>query len=155
MLFRCRWCERSYCEDCLDWEKTQLLGDELKEYEMLGFSTVSQAFYIQCPGCAELRIANAEIDALCTSQEQQIDHDYAIWASEAEKVELKGEPQSSVLPSRAESMIDGTTCDDSGLSTPKFNLTDDVLPSARGTKGRKILQLSPPKRPRARARARA
>ena len=147
MLFRCRWCERSYCEDCLDWEKTQLLGDNLKEYEMLGFPAVTQAFYIQCPGCVDSRKEDAEVEALCANQEEQVDIDYAIWVSqEEEKAPLKMERQSSVLPSRAESMIDGTTCDDSGLSTPRFNMVDDVSPSARNGKGRKILHLSPPKR---------
>ena len=149
MLFRCRWCERSYCEDCLDWEKTQLLGDNLKEYEMLGFSAVTQAFYIQCPGCADLRMEDAEVDALCTSQEEQVNFDYAIWVSqEEEKAPSKAERQDSVLPSGAESMVDGTTCDDSGLSTPRFNMMDHVQPPVRGSKGRKTLQLSPPKHPR-------
>lgn len=46
MLYRCRWCERGYCEDCLDWDKTELLGENLKEYEILGFPAVSQAYYV-------------------------------------------------------------------------------------------------------------
>ena len=53
MLFRCRWCERAYCEDCADWEKTELLGENLREYELLGFPDVSQAYYVKCPECTD------------------------------------------------------------------------------------------------------
>ena len=46
MLYRCRWCERGFCEDCLDWDTTELLGENLKEYEILGFPAVTQAYYV-------------------------------------------------------------------------------------------------------------
>ena len=150
MLYRCRWCERSYCEDCLDWEKTQLLGDSLKEYDLLGFPAVVQAFYIQCHGCADSRLNDEQVDALCTSQEKQIEVDHEMWMAEKEeKAEAHNpEGQSSVVPSRAESMVDGTTCDDSGLSTPRFNALDEMpVPARSGKTARKVLKLSAPKRP--------
>lgn len=53
MLYRCRWCERAYCEDCLDWEKTNLVGENLKEFELLSFPAVAQAYYIKCPDCTD------------------------------------------------------------------------------------------------------
>ena len=157
MLYRCRWCERSYCEDCLDWEKTQLLGDNLKEYELLGFPPVVQAFYIQCHGCTESRLQDENLNGLCTSQEKQIDLDHATWTAKEEEPDKvdpdKVDPETHgwKLPSREESMVDWTTCDDSGLSTPNFNAVDAMPPPARsGKAARKILQLSAPKRPTAR-----
>ncbi|GAB7361681.1 hypothetical protein MBLNU230_g1730t1 [Neophaeotheca triangularis] len=53
MLYRCRWCERGYCEDCLDWNKARLLGDTLPEFEMLKFGPVDQAYFVECPSCVE------------------------------------------------------------------------------------------------------
>jgi SWI/SNF-related matrix-associated actin-dependent regulator of chromatin subfamily A member 5 len=51
MLYSCRWCPDAYCEDCLDWDKTTLLGDQLDEYELLGYQKSSTAYYIVCTSC--------------------------------------------------------------------------------------------------------
>ncbi|SMR61289.1 unnamed protein product [Zymoseptoria tritici ST99CH_3D1] len=51
VIFRCRWCEAGYCEDCLDWDKANLVGHELPEFGLLNFGRVTQAFYIECHGC--------------------------------------------------------------------------------------------------------
>ncbi|KAK5108984.1 hypothetical protein LTR62_007618 [Meristemomyces frigidus] len=51
LIYRCRWCENGYCEDCCDWEGTKLVGGTLKEFEMIGFGEISQAWYIECSGC--------------------------------------------------------------------------------------------------------
>ena len=51
MLYRCRCCAKSFCEDCLDWDNTQLLGETLKEFELLGFNASTSIFYIKCSRC--------------------------------------------------------------------------------------------------------
>jgi len=51
MIFRCRWCENGYCEDCLDWDVAKLVGATLPELELLGFAALSQAWFIECPAC--------------------------------------------------------------------------------------------------------
>lgn len=53
LIYRCRWCENGFCEDCLDWENTNLIGDTLPEFEMLGFGAISQAHYVDCHHCVE------------------------------------------------------------------------------------------------------
>lgn len=53
LVYRCRWCEKGFCEDCLDWEKANMIDFTLPEFEMLGFGQVAQAFYIECPRCVE------------------------------------------------------------------------------------------------------
>jgi hypothetical protein len=58
LIFRCRWCEHGYCEDCLDWEHTELVGENLLEFEMLGEPDSTGGFYVKCPGCK----ADAEDD---------------------------------------------------------------------------------------------
>ena len=51
LVYRCRWCENGYCEDCLDWETTKLLGDTLPEFEMLRFGAIKQAWFVECHNC--------------------------------------------------------------------------------------------------------
>ena len=53
MIYRCRWCELGYCEDCLDWDVARIIGPTLQEFEMLGFGEVRQAYFIECPVCIE------------------------------------------------------------------------------------------------------
>jgi SNF2 family DNA or RNA helicase len=53
LIFRCRWCENGFCEDCLDWDKAELIGENLPEFEMLGEGPNAGAFYIKCPSCKE------------------------------------------------------------------------------------------------------
>ncbi|KAE9971927.1 hypothetical protein EG328_005299 [Venturia inaequalis] len=51
MIYRCRWCEHGFCEDCLDWDNTTLLGDTLDEYQVLDHQPMEQAYYIVCAEC--------------------------------------------------------------------------------------------------------
>lgn len=70
MIFRCRWCENGYCEDCLDFDTTTLVGETLPELEMLGFGAVSQAWYIDCPACVTHWKTNKG-DAATTAKERR------------------------------------------------------------------------------------
>lgn len=65
LIFRCRWCEKGYCEDCLDWDKTELVGDQIPEYDLLGFPPHQQAFYVKCPECIELHNIDDEARQMC------------------------------------------------------------------------------------------
>lgn len=122
MLYRCRWCERGFCEDCLDWDKTDLLGENLKEYELLGFPAVTQAFYIKCPNCTDDHVENPKALAYCKAEAAKIDGEYQKIAEE-QALLVAGEEtkKTTVPPSRAESMTDATTVDSSGITTPRFN----------------------------------
>lgn len=53
MIYRCRWCEKGYCEDCLDWDRSELVGSTLPEFELLGFGAITQAYFINCKSCVE------------------------------------------------------------------------------------------------------
>jgi SWI/SNF-related matrix-associated actin-dependent regulator of chromatin subfamily A member 5 len=53
LIYRCRWCPHGFCEDCLDWDKVQLIGKNLPEFELLGEEPPSGGFYIKCPDCIE------------------------------------------------------------------------------------------------------
>lgn len=126
MIFRCRWCERGYCEDCLDWEKTELIGENLKEFELLGFPAVTQAFYISCPSCKDhhsedptTRRFYEEMAMLYDAQHAEAMDEQALLAAAAEVAKKPMLP-----PSRAESLTDATTLDGSGISTPQLGCSD-------------------------------
>lgn len=51
LIYRCRWCQWGYCEDCLDWENVNLIGETLPEYDMLNHQGKNNAWYIECPDC--------------------------------------------------------------------------------------------------------
>ncbi|KAF2103137.1 hypothetical protein NA57DRAFT_28830, partial [Rhizodiscina lignyota] len=51
MLYRCRWCSHAYCEDCFDFDGSTLLGNNLIEYETLGYDENATAFYVECAPC--------------------------------------------------------------------------------------------------------
>lgn len=54
LIYRCRWCPQGFCEDCLDWNMTELIGDNLPEFELLGEEPMHGGFYIVCPSCLSL-----------------------------------------------------------------------------------------------------
>jgi SWI/SNF-related matrix-associated actin-dependent regulator of chromatin subfamily A member 5 len=132
MIYRCRWCERGYCEDCLDWDKTDLLGENLKEYELLGFPSVTQAFYIRCPNCTDHHLENPEALKFCDNRAAEIDTQFQSLLDKQALVAAAAEvAKKPVMPiSRAESLTDATTLDDSGVCTPQFSSNDVMLSSS-------------------------
>ena len=121
MIYRCRWCERGYCEDCLDFDKSTLIGDNLKEYELLGFPEITQAFYISCPSCHDHHVENLDAKAFCSTKalEYDADHKKLVESRTLQSVVEAEEHKVAFSSSRAESLTDATTMDDSGLNTPQ------------------------------------
>lgn len=77
LIYRCRWCERGYCEDCLDWETAKLVGESLPELEMLGFGAVDQAWYVDCPSCVRHWEVSPQDFQSIQSERSNIDREYA------------------------------------------------------------------------------
>jgi SWI/SNF-related matrix-associated actin-dependent regulator of chromatin subfamily A member 5 len=71
MIYRCRWCQNGFCEDCLDWDNVKLVGHTLPEFEMLDFHKVTQAYFIECSSCLD-RVANdpTERDAVARERDR-------------------------------------------------------------------------------------
>ena len=129
MIYRCRWCERGYCEDCLDWEKTELLGESLKEYEILRFPSVIQAYYIKCPDCTDKHSEDGEARRFCKRRAKEIDDEYtdfleqqALTAAAAKVIDTPGKS-----PSSTGSLTEAPTLDSSGISTPGFAPNNTIL----------------------------
>ncbi|KAL7275407.1 hypothetical protein RUND412_001645 [Rhizina undulata] len=121
MLFRCRWCPSAYCEDCLDFDNTDLLGENLLEFENLGVTAIEQAYYIKCPTCKVIEESDPEILALRQSMVKE-------WEIEA-----------SLLRKKYEDLIDSaetdvTTVENSEVATPAFEAAPAAGNSMRGAK---------------------
>ena len=122
MLYRCRWCERAYCEDCMDWDEGKLLGETLPEFESLDYGAVEQAFYVSCGHC-EQQFANHPdskeyCDLMAREYEQQL-KTYLVKKQEEFDQKAPASDEESKVPSRAESLTDEATIDDSGINTPR------------------------------------
>ena len=137
-MFRCRWCERGYCEDCLDWDKTDLVGENLTEYELLGFPAVTQAFYIRCPNCSDHHMEDHEARDFCENmalEYQEQHNELMAQKTDVDVVSAEEEFKKGLLPpSRDESMTDATTLDESGMSTPQVECLGAMLSSSHASK---------------------
>ncbi|KAF7948006.1 hypothetical protein EAE96_009074 [Botrytis aclada] len=71
MLYRCRWCEKAQCEDCIDWKTFKPVGDTLPEFDLLGFAKAPTAFYIQCQDCTRNFETDKEFKATCERFEKK------------------------------------------------------------------------------------
>lgn len=84
MIYRCRWCERGYCEDCLDWDAVRLVGETIPEYTMIGYGAMQNAWYIECPTC----VAHWEEDPgdaeVVRAEKEKIEREYEGWLGERE-----------------------------------------------------------------------
>ena len=153
MLFRCRWCEGSFCEDCLDWEKTELLGENLQEFELLGFPSIPQAYYIKCPRCTEGHQRNPEDHTFCHKVALEIEEQHRKWKEEKDlptnKLEESAEPIGSETPSLD---ADAITLDTSGIVTPNGD-SEDLIKSRKS--GKRKRNAVPKKKTRGSPRKRA
>ena len=90
LIYRCRWCENGFCEDCLDWDVVKLVGETLPEYEMLGYEGKSNAWYIECPACVKSWETDEQDLARVAEERKRIDREYEAFVSamaiEAESV---------------------------------------------------------------------
>jgi SWI/SNF-related matrix-associated actin-dependent regulator of chromatin subfamily A member 5 len=108
LIYRCRWCHKGYCEDCLD-PDSQLLGETIPEYAVLDYAPKRNAWYIHCTECKESQ-EDPAFGKLIASMAKQHDKEYA---------ELLQAQHDTLMPSsRDESMTDGITLESSGQATP-------------------------------------
>jgi SWI/SNF-related matrix-associated actin-dependent regulator of chromatin subfamily A member 5 len=78
LIYRCRWCEKGYCDDCMDWDgplKPQLIGERLPELEMLGYET-KNGWYIDCPQCVSRWDEDKEDYERFQAEKKRIDKKY-------------------------------------------------------------------------------
>ncbi|TVY81453.1 Chromatin-remodeling complex ATPase chain Iswi [Lachnellula suecica] len=106
MLYRCRWCERAYCEDHLEFDDTNLIDNNLPEFELLDYPAMDNAFYVECPTC----LANFGI----APQNQKLCYDMA------EDVRVAHEQRFKSPDTPASPMTEATTAETTALNTPSL-----------------------------------
>jgi SWI/SNF-related matrix-associated actin-dependent regulator of chromatin subfamily A member 5 len=124
MLYRCRWCERAFCEDCLDFDKTTLIGNNLPEYEILGYPEMAQAFYIQC--------------GICTDNFKAHPEDKALVDEIAANISLEHERKFPQHPVSDDGLTDVSTVDPSSVNTPIL-IDDEYEQDVLSSKKRKVI----------------
>lgn len=142
MLFRCRWCESAFCEDCIDFDKVALLGEQLLEYDILGVEPSNQAFYVKCEGCIEHHAEHPESQEMCEDMEKEWEDVYAVLRMQEAEAAAAAEEEAARLAAKEEevgSMTEGTTAPGSeGVVTPA-DLTGEVdVKALAGAVGKKL-----------------
>lgn len=98
MLYRCRWCENGYCEDCLDWDSVRLIGRTLPEYEVLGFGPVDQAWYIECPACMKHWEENPDDLQWIKGEQERMEGEYKAFLDETQAQEVSNHTSAFSTP---------------------------------------------------------
>ncbi|KAH7130402.1 SNF2 family N-terminal domain-containing protein [Dendryphion nanum] len=93
MLYRCRWCESAFCEDCLNWSKVELIGDSLPEFEMLGEESAATAFFIKCTPCQDRIDTNADHKEWLEGIEHDYREQHDIWLKGRDDMQRKLEKE--------------------------------------------------------------
>ncbi|XPS76632.1 hypothetical protein M3J09_008680 [Ascochyta lentis] len=87
LIFRCRWCPQGFCEDCLDWDTTELVGQNLPEFELLGEPSPSGGFYIKCPDCVDACEEDKEQKTWMQNTENDYKQQHDAWLQERKEAE--------------------------------------------------------------------
>lgn len=128
LIFRCRWCPQGFCEDCLDWDKTELIGDNLAEFELLGEAPTAGGFYIKCPTCVDHCEENTEQKAWMEGMESSYRDQHDTWLearAEYQRQREQADLEATVL--RAQPLAGLGIEDYDSAATPP--LTDTSLPT--------------------------
>ena len=104
----------------MNWENTLLIGETLKEFDMLGFPEVNQAYYVECHRCVAYYQADKNARKIRDRRAMDIDKSHEEYFEEQCRAENQEEDidrrEDSI--SDIESMTEGPTLDNSALSTP-------------------------------------
>ncbi|KAF2750328.1 hypothetical protein M011DRAFT_465097 [Sporormia fimetaria CBS 119925] len=132
LIYRCRWCENGFCEDCLDWEKVELIGENLPEFEMLGEGPATGAFFIKCPLCKDSMDEDPVRKGWILSMENSYKEQNQLWLQARDKeqrevIELR-EREEKDKQMKWEALMAGIPDqDDAGMLGHEENKTDELV----------------------------
>ncbi|KAI8942287.1 hypothetical protein NX059_000366 [Plenodomus lindquistii] len=133
LIYRCRWCPQGFCEDCLDWDTAELIGENLPEFELLEEAPAVGGFYVKCPNCVELSQENEEqkewLEGMEKSYKEQ--HDKWMQGRAAAQQQLEARDTAALLEPAAPPRITEPILiddDDEEIVSPPA-LTDTSLPT--------------------------
>lgn len=115
LVYRCRWCEKGFCEDCLDWDKAHLIDYSLPELEMLNYYT-ENGYYIDCHHCVENWKQDPEDLQAMVNEKARIEKLY----SKFQLAEQDASPGADYGPDTMATVSEAMTPDEtSSMPTPK------------------------------------
>lgn len=106
LIFRCRWCPSGFCEDCLDWDRTELIGDNLPEFELLGEAPTAGGFYIQCPACTQAFEQSEEQKEWVKRMEADYKEQHDLWLQQREETQRELEQREATITQLQDATID-------------------------------------------------
>lgn len=130
LMYRCRWCERGFCEDCLDWDTAKLLGSNIPEYEIMEYDGKNNAWYVECHVCVKEMAVDHSSKTFVDEQKMFTNKLYEKFIKR-QRFEVSqsitytpkqikaGKNNTSLPPSRDDSMTEATTATSSPLMTPQ------------------------------------
>lgn len=89
LMYRCRWCEKGHCEDCLDWNKARLVGETLPEFEVLGFENKKNAWFVECHACVAELETNPPWKEMIVKMKADAEEQYEVWSNPPVVMEAK------------------------------------------------------------------
>ncbi|KAJ4379901.1 hypothetical protein N0V86_005085 [Didymella sp. IMI 355093] len=101
LILRCRWCPQGFCEDCLDWDKAGLVGQNLPEFKIMGEPSPSGGFYIKCPDCVAACDKDNRRREWLKNTEEGYKQQHDDWLKEREEAEHQLEQSAAVAASIA------------------------------------------------------
>lgn len=119
MLYRCRWCDKAFCEDCADLSVTRFHGDSLPEYAALDYPEQTQAYYVTCHVCEV--DTHPETLAFRRTWEAQFEAEYR----EKSGMLNDASPSDETASISGASLTDAATIDTPGICTPSIVDEDD------------------------------
>jgi SWI/SNF-related matrix-associated actin-dependent regulator of chromatin subfamily A member 5 len=95
LMYRCRWCPRGFCEDCIEWgkEDSELIGENLPEFEMMHQPSAQTGFYIKCPDCVDTMQEDQAKSEWIANMETTYAKQHEEWFKEQEEEQQRVEQQ--------------------------------------------------------------
>ncbi|CAO2654565.1 Nn.00g112980.m01.CDS01 [Neocucurbitaria sp. VM-36] len=125
LIFRCRWCPQGFCEDCLEWDQTELIGENLPEFELLGEEPTHGGFYVKCPSCIEVCEENDEQKEWMKGMEDSYKEQHDIWLQDREETRREFERREATPPKPQQAI---STRERNIQMIKKTLITDGLLP---------------------------
>jgi hypothetical protein len=129
LIFRCRWCPQGFCEDCLDWDSTVLIGENLPEFELLGEEATPGGFYIKCHTCVEMAEEHQQQKDWVENMEKDYKKQHDIWLQHREETQRQLEEQEATALKEKEANLPAKTEPLTKQQSFVSMVDEDVAPS--------------------------
>jgi len=145
LIYRCRWCPQGFCEDCLDWDKAELVGMTVPEFEILG-EEPKMCFYVKCPTCVIMAEDHVEQKEWIEKREELVAEEYEDWKvlREKERVEMEEREKEALKQTALRKAMPIIDVEDDAVSPPALTDTSLATPALTGSRVSTPKYMEPP-----------